>query len=84
MDHNEIEAWSSIDNNYNQKEYDKAEKKVRKEFFKTEKQPILNIKKEIIYWEGKDGQKIDIDTMTLEYMRNILKIIIRKNLLKDK
>lgn len=32
-----------------------------------------------IYWTTKDGSKIDVDEMSIEHLRNTLKMIIRKN-----
>ena len=42
------------------------------------------IKKEPVYWELKDGKKIDIDTMSEQHLKNVLKLIVTKGLLKDK
>ena len=42
------------------------------------------IKKEPVYWELKDGKKIDIDTMSEQHLKNVLKLIVTKCLLKDK
>lgn len=36
-------------------------------------------KKKKVYWETKDGKKINIDDMDIEYLRNTLKMIVRKN-----
>lgn len=46
--------------------------------------PVKKEPKEPIYWELTNGKKIDIDTMTLEHLRNTLKIIVSKDLLKPK
>lgn len=37
-----------------------------------------------VYWEVKDGSKIDIDKMSEAHLRNTLKMIVTNNLLKDK
>ena len=42
------------------------------------------IVKEAVYWELKDGKKVDIDTMSEQHLKNVLKLIVTKNLLKDK
>lgn len=42
------------------------------------------MEKNIVYWEQKNGQKIDIDTMTIEHLRNTLKMIVSRKLLIDK
>ena len=42
------------------------------------------IKKEVVYWQLKDGKKIDIDTMSEQHLKNVLKLIVTKGLLKDK
>jgi hypothetical protein len=34
---------------------------------------------EIIYWTTKDGNKINIDEMSIEHLRNTLKLIVSKN-----
>ena len=34
---------------------------------------------EKIYWTTKSGQKIDIDTMNIDHLRNTLKMIVRQN-----
>lgn len=31
------------------------------------------------YWTTKSGQKIDIDTMDIDHLRNTLKMIVRQN-----
>ena len=33
----------------------------------------------IIYWTTKDGNKINIDEMSIEHLRNTLKLIVSKN-----
>jgi hypothetical protein len=33
--------------------------------------------KETVYWTMKNGQKIDVDTMDIQHLRNTLKMIIR-------
>jgi len=38
--------------------------------------------KEIVYWTMKNGQKIDIMEMDLNHLRNVLKMILRKNPVK--
>ena len=38
----------------------------------------------VVYWELKDGKQIDIDQMTIEHLRNVLKLIVNKKLLKEK
>ena len=40
--------------------------------------------KEVVYWELKDGKQIDIDQMIIEHLRNVLKLIVNKKLLKEK
>lgn len=40
--------------------------------------------KSTVYWELANEQKIDIDTMTIEHLRNTLKLIVTRGLLKDK
>jgi hypothetical protein len=35
--------------------------------------------KEIIYWTMKNGKNIDVDEMSIEYLRNVLKMIIKQN-----
>lgn len=30
-----------------------------------------------VYWETKSGKKVDIDEMTIEHLRNTLKMIVR-------
>lgn len=37
------------------------------------------MKNETIYWTTRDGSKIDIDAMSTEHLRNVLKMIIRQN-----
>jgi len=32
-----------------------------------------------IYWTTKKGEKIDIDEMSIEHLRNTLKMIVRQN-----
>ena len=32
-----------------------------------------------VYWTMRDGQKIDIDEMSLSHLRNTLKMIVRNN-----
>ena len=31
-----------------------------------------------VYWTCKDGTKIDVDEMSIEHLRNCLKMVIRK------
>lgn len=81
MNNNEEEAWSSIDNTYNAKEAERLNKKAQKEFFKTTREYVYN---EITYWETKDGKKVNIDEMSIEHLRNTLKLIVNKKLLKEK
>jgi hypothetical protein len=33
--------------------------------------------KETVYWTMKNGQKIDVDTMDVQHLRNTLKMIIK-------
>ena len=33
-----------------------------------------------VYWTMKDGNKIDIDRMSIEHLRNTLKMIVRQSL----
>lgn len=40
----------------------------------------INFKMEKTYWTTKDGVKIDIDEMSIEHLRNTLKLIVRRNL----
>ena len=47
-------------------------------------QTIIKKEKEVVFWELKDGKKIDIDTMTEQHLKNILKLIVTRGLLKDK
>jgi hypothetical protein len=35
--------------------------------------------KEKVYWTTKDGRKLDVDEMSVEHLRNTLKMIIRQN-----
>ncbi len=35
--------------------------------------------KRIILWTMKNGNKIDIDDMTIQHLRNVLKMIVIKN-----
>jgi hypothetical protein len=35
--------------------------------------------KKEFYWETKKGNKINVDDMTIEHLRNVLKMIIRNN-----
>jgi len=35
--------------------------------------------KEKIYWTTRNGEKIDIDKMSLNHLRNTLKMIVRNN-----
>ena len=37
------------------------------------------MKKEITYWTTKNGTKINIDDMTIDHLRNTLKMIINAN-----
>ena len=37
-----------------------------------------------VYWKQKNGELIDIDTMTIEHLRNTLKMIVSRKLLIDK
>jgi hypothetical protein len=39
-----------------------------------------NMDKVIVYWTDKEGNKIDIDTMSIEYLRNTLKYIVRNTI----
>lgn len=36
--------------------------------------------KEKIYWTTKQGEKIDIDKMSITHLRNVLKMILRENI----
>jgi hypothetical protein len=56
--------------------------KVIKDNYQGKKQTF--VKKEVVYWELKDGKKIDIDTMSEQHLKNVLKLIVTKNLLKQK
>ena len=40
--------------------------------------------KQTIYWELANGKKIDIDKMSIEHLKNVLKFIVAKELLKPK
>ena len=84
MNENEEEAWASIDHNYDAKKAEKENLKAQKNFFKIERQYIYKHEKEVVYWELKDGKQIDIDQMTVEHLRNALKLIVNKKLLKEK
>jgi hypothetical protein len=33
----------------------------------------------IVYWKTKDNRKINIDEMSIEHLRNIVKMIVRQN-----
>jgi len=35
--------------------------------------------KEKVFWTKKNGEQIDVDDMTVEHLRNTLKMIIRNN-----
>jgi|LakMenEpi03Aug12_release.lakeMendotaPanAssembly.Ray.scaffolds.fasta_scaffold381854_3 hypothetical protein len=35
--------------------------------------------KNIVYWTTKNGNKISIDEMTIEHLRNTLKMIVKNN-----
>lgn len=43
-----------------------------------------SLSKAPVYWELANGKLIDIDTMTIEHLRNVLKLVISRGLLKDK
>jgi len=51
---------------------------------KVNKTPIRTKPKEKVYWELANGKKIDIDEMTLEHLKNVLKLIVTRDLLKPK
>jgi hypothetical protein len=34
---------------------------------------------DIVYWKQKNGELISIDDMDIQHLRNVLKMIIRKN-----
>lgn len=56
-------------------------------FKKSKKTSIKKVEKDtnkIVYWELANWEKIDIDTMTIEHLKNTLKLIVRNNLLIDK
>jgi 16S rRNA U1498 N3-methylase RsmE len=38
------------------------------------------MKKNKIYWTMRNGKKIDVDEMTIEHLRNTLKMIIRNKI----
>jgi hypothetical protein len=40
---------------------------------------IFKMKVDKVYWITGNGQKIDIDKMSIEHLRNTLKMIVRKN-----
>lgn len=42
-----------------------------------------NTKKEKFYWTTKDGKKIDVDKMELDHLRNVVKMIIKKNKIQN-
>ncbi len=45
---------------------------------------LTNIKKkEVVYWETKDGKKLNIDEMSIEHLRNIVKNIVKKREFKE-
>lgn len=71
-------AFEEFDPSWNEKEYQKAEKEAKKSLGK------LPTKKEPVYWESKNGDKIVIDDMSEAYVKNVLKLIITRGLLKDK
>lgn len=75
-------AFEEFDPNWDEKKYQKAEKEARKELSRPLSKPVTQ--KERVYWEGKDGKKIDIDTMSETYAKNVLKLIVTRGLLKDK
>lgn len=35
--------------------------------------------KEVIYWTTKEGKNIDVDEMSIEHLRNVLKMIIKQS-----
>lgn len=37
-----------------------------------------------VFWELKNGDKIDIDLMSVDHLRNTLKLIVNNGLLKEK
>jgi len=40
---------------------------------------VMVNKETTVYWTMRDGQKIDIDEMSLSHLRNTLKMIVRNN-----
>jgi len=54
------------------------------EKWKNQKSKPIERKKEVVYWELRDGEKVDIDKMSEQHLRNVLKLIVTKSLLKDK
>lgn len=70
----------AIDEAYcNQPEYQDDYLKVKRKPM-TKKSKINNK----VFWELANGKKIDIDTMTIEHLKNVLKLIVDKELLKAK
>jgi len=37
-----------------------------------------------VYWINQAGDKVDIDTMSTQYLRNVLKMIVRTNQVESK
>lgn len=41
-------------------------------------------KKEPVYWKTKDDKRINVDDMTEEHLRNVLKLIIKRSKERNK
>ena len=44
----------------------------------------MNVMSNIVYWTMQNGQKINVDDMDINHLRNTLKMIIRANAKKSK
>lgn len=74
MDHNFATEEAYIE----QGNLERSRKFIKSKVIKERKEKV------IIYWEQKDGSQIDIDNMTIEHLRNTLKMIVTRELLKDR
>ena len=87
MDRNYAEEMAScdgdVDNMFKNLKNNNFTNEIKRMQSKTT-QTIIKKEKEVVFWELKDGKKIDIDTMTEQHLKNILKLIVRRGLLKDK
>lgn len=59
-------------------------KTIKKTFMGNGNAQRSTTKKDIVEWELSNGKKIDIDSMSVEHLRNVLKFIVKNNLLKPK